>query len=1044
MKKTKMIKNYLFSYSWILDDSEKESTTIRLYGLSRQNESICLRINDFTPYLYVELPPSINWDQNIQHLSFSIDRLMGRIKPVSKKLVYKKHLYGYTLVDNQISTYPYLLCVFSSKFDIKSFEYRMKSPIEIQGLGKYLLKIHETHADPILQMVCCRKISTAGWIQFRGTQVQPDNKVTTCLEEYIVPWKNLSPAPEVDIICSPKILAFDIEVNSTNPAVMPDAKKPGDKIFQISCVIMDKNIITNHLLSLGNPDQLKTGEDVIIHSYSTESDLLEGFSVCIRDWNPHIITGYNILGFDFPYMVKRAKLNMCLSSFDLLSMSDTLHSPEKKIKWSSAAFGHQEYEFLDAEGRVIIDLLPIIRRDYKLSSYSLKSVSSNFLEETKDDLSPNGIFKCYRLGMKGGQKGNEALGVCGKYCVKDSSLVIKLMDKLNIWAGLCEFANTCNVSIFSHYTQGQEKKVYSQIYLYAMHNNIVVEKDKYICKDSERYVGAHVFDPVPGVYENVIPFDFCSLYPSIMIAYNIDYSTFVEDPLIPDELCHVMNFEDHVNCKHDPKIIRKLELTEIINEGNEFIKKLRNQKKTSKIHKTENNYIDNQIKKIKLELAPRLKERASILITNKNVMCEKRNYRFIKEPKGVLPTIIQNLLDARAHTRSIISKNNKIISSDIDPCKKKDLEQLNIILDKRQLAYKVGCNSMYGIMAIRNGGSIPFMPGAMCTTYMGRINIQKTADVLKSKYNAEFVYGDTDSNYVMFPNIFQKNELWDTAIRIADELSALFPPPMKLEFEKIIYTRFMILTKKRYMYRYCYREGIESNCVGKKGVLLARRDTCQFIKNIYEKIVTMIFDGENYRCIVMTVIKFCIEMLHGKFPSSDFVITKAVGCTGNMNLQKIVDDKGKTKGMMGDYTVPLLPSTKEEYQNQLIKKNVTTEKDYYLKCLPAQVQLADKIRKRGQRVDVGTRLEYVILESSSHKQYEKIESFSYFKKYKSVLNLDYLYYLKLMIIPVDQIFNSIFSSTKKDIFLSFYNHVKNRKKVIESINKINKPILQFN
>jgi DNA polymerase elongation subunit (family B) len=662
-----------------------------------------------------------------------IDKLMGRIKPISKKLVYKKHLYGYNLVNNQIATYPYLLCVFSSKFDIKSFEYRMKSPLEIYGVGKYLFKVHETHADPILQMVCCRKISTAGWISFKGVLVRPENKLTNCPEEYIVAWKNLFPEKDIDIICYPKILSFDIEVNSSNPAIMPDAKKPEDKIFQISCVIVDNDITTSHLLSLGNPDQQKTGTDVTIHTYDTESDLLEGFSSCIRDWNPHVITGYNILGFDFPYMIKRAKLNMCLSSFDLLSMSDNLHSPEKKIKWSSTAFGHQEYEFLDAEGRVILDLLPIIRKDYKLSSYSLKSVSSNFLEETKDDLSPKGIFKCYRLGMKGGVKGSEALGICGKYCVKDSYLVIKLMDKLNIWPALCEFANTCNVSIFSHYTQGQEKKVYSQIYLYAMHNNIVVEKDKYVCKDSERYVGAHIFDPVPGVYDNVIPFDFCSLYPSIMIAYNIDYSTFVEDPSIPDDLCHVMNFEDHVNCKHDPKIIKKLELTTLINEGNELIKSLRSKKKTSKSYIRENNILDGQIKKIKIELGPYVKERASILITNKNVMCEKRNYRFIKEPKGVLPTIIQNLLDARANTRSKIYTNNKLISESTDPSSKKDLEQLNILLDKRQLAYKVGCNSMYGIMAIRNGGSIPFMPGAMCTTYMGRINIQKTADVLKSK-----------------------------------------------------------------------------------------------------------------------------------------------------------------------------------------------------------------------------------------------------------------------------------------------------------------------
>jgi DNA polymerase elongation subunit (family B) len=374
---------------------------------------------------------------------------------------------------------------------------------------------------------------------------------------------------------------------------------------------------------------------------------------------------------------------------------------------------------------------------------------------------------------------------------------------------------------------------------------------------------------------------------------------------------------------------------------------------------------------------------------------------------------------------------------------KTNLEKMNIILEKRQLAYKVGCNSMYGIMAVRNGGALPFMPGAMCTTYMGRVNIQKTADLLQNKYNAEFVYGDTDSNYVMFPAIKNKEELWDTSIRVADEISAYFPAPMKLEFEKIIYTRFMILTKKRYMYRSCQRDGIEGQCVGKKGVLLARRDTCQFIKNVYEKAVSLIFDGENYMCVLMTVIKLCIEMMSKQMQDKDFVVTKSVGSTDGMKLQKIIDEKGKPKGMIGDYKVPLLPTLPEELDNQLKKKNATDEKDYYLKCLPAQVQLAEKMKKRGQRIDVGTRLEYVIIESPFSKQYEKIESFSYYEKYKSVLTIDYVYYLKLMVLPIDQIFNSIFSNQKKDVFLTFYNHVKNRKKMLSSINNLNKPVLLF-
>jgi len=104
------------------------------------------------------------------------------------------------------------------------------------------------------------------------------------------------------------------------------------------------------------------------------------------------------------------------------------------------------------------------------------------------------------------------MGICGRYCVQDSALVIRLFNKLQTWIGLCEMAKTCNVPIFYLYTQGQQIKVYSQLYKYCMYNNYVVEKDGYIPKDDEHYVGATVFEPKAGVYDIVLPFDFASLY----------------------------------------------------------------------------------------------------------------------------------------------------------------------------------------------------------------------------------------------------------------------------------------------------------------------------------------------------------------------------------------------------------------------------------------------------------------------------------------------------------------------------------------------------
>ena len=151
-------------------------------------------------------------------------------------------------------------------------------------------------------------------------------------------------------------MGFDIEVNSTNPSAMPKAEKVGDKIFQISCVLAiegDKeDKYEKYLLTLGQPEQETVGEDVLIYYYETEAALLEGFTTFIREENPNIIVGYNILGFDIPYMIARAKLNMCIFDFDRQGFHKFAHAKERIIKWSSSAYKNQEFEFLDAEGRV--------------------------------------------------------------------------------------------------------------------------------------------------------------------------------------------------------------------------------------------------------------------------------------------------------------------------------------------------------------------------------------------------------------------------------------------------------------------------------------------------------------------------------------------------------------------------------------------------------------------------------------------------------------------------------------------------------------------
>ena len=1040
-----MKKGEFFPYSWHVDKQEEDFTAIRIYGLNKKNENVCIKVDNFTPYVYLELPEytrdgsKIRWTEGRARLvkdklNSLIKERGGRPPCWVPKLSWKKKLYGAYLDSDtgKRKLFPYLWCAFKHTKDIKNLWFTLKKFFRVTSIGLIKLKMHESDATPILQLGCCRKLPTAGWIQFFGKQTIHEGKLTLCDHEYTVRYKNLKPSDN-RTVPKPLIMGFDIEVYSKNPSKFPNAEKRDDEVFQISCIIAREGDppkdYEKYLLSLGDPEQSIVGDDVIIYTYETEELLLLGFTQLIREENPNIIVGYNILGFDIPYMIKRCNFEMhrCNKKFSKQGFHKSKVAEKKTIKWSSSAYRNQEFEFLDAEGRLYVDLLPLVRRDFKFNNYKLKTISTYFLGQTKDPLTPKGIFKCYKIGMnknsKGeyGRKAKKAMGVVGKYCIQDSVLVVRLMEKLKTWVGLTEMAKTCNVPIFTLYTQGQQIKVYSQLYKYCMYQNIVVETDVYKVSDDERYIGAKVFLPVPGKYKMIVPFDFASLYPTTIIAYNIDYHTWVpEDSCIPDSRCHVMKWEDHQNCEHDPKVKRKIALTLFITKEREEIKAMR-ERRNKCLDKLRRKEMMVGIKKALDELRPYTVERSELVKSiSKFSMCAKRRYRFLKEPKGVMPTVIQNLLDARKHTRKVdmakvrdeikrLENEEKVDNTALIQEQKSLLDVLN----KRQLSFKKSANSMYGAMGVRKG-YLPFMPGAMCTCYMGRVNIERVAKTITEEYKGDLIYGDTDSNYLSFPHLTTAKETWDYALQVADEVSKLFPDPIKLEFEEEIYVFFLILSKKRYMYRKCLRDGVVDDKIGKKGVLLARRDNSKFVRDVYEEVVNMIANHKEYTDVLYYILSEINKMCSRSKPYTDFIITKAVGSHGGLVAQAFQNEKGIRKAKVGDYTVPILSIDKETREEQMKKKGASTPREYYLLCLPAQVQLAERMSQRGKPVDTGTRLEYIVTDPDRHtaKQYEKIESAEYLARHSDLILIDYMYYLKALVNPMDQVLDVTFKAEK--------------------------------
>lgn len=343
------------------------------------------------------------------------------------------------------------------------------------------------------------------------------NLITMFLSENKFPftgWFETEPnlEPLHDIISTfPRILSFDIECISSSGIGMPKAYRRGDRIEMISLVIgryLEKEY-TKYLIYVGKNEEINI-RDCTTFSCSTERELLDRFGKIILLEDPDIITGYNIFGFDFDYILKRCKLTLTA----LPEISRGGRTTSYPVAWSSGAYGENYYNRVEASGRIFIDMILFFRRMH-LPSYSLDSVSRKFLGTGKKEVSHEKVWKDRSLIQE-----------YAEYCVNDSVLTIELFNMFYMWTEVCEMSRAMMCSIEDIYTRGEQMKVLNQVVYSCISRGIVLKR----IEKTEEWTdikGALVMEPDIGLYKKCSVVDFQSMYPSIMILYNICPSTYI-------------------------------------------------------------------------------------------------------------------------------------------------------------------------------------------------------------------------------------------------------------------------------------------------------------------------------------------------------------------------------------------------------------------------------------------------------------------------------------------------------------------------------------
>ncbi|GAA96997.1 uncharacterized protein L969DRAFT_53941 [Mixia osmundae IAM 14324] len=268
------------------------------------------------------------------------------------------------------------------------------------------------------------------------------------------------------------------------------------------------------------------GSEVL--SFQEEKELLHQWRNFIVEADPDVIIGYNIANFDIPYLIARAK-HLKVHDFAYMSRIST-RSAEKMVetkesRFSSKAYGTRDSKETPMDGRIQFDVLQVMQRDHKLRSYSLNAVCAHFLGEQKEDVHHSIITEL----QNGTPESRRRLAV---YCLKDAYLPQRLLDKLMSFINYIEMARVTGVPFNYLLSRGQQIKVVSQLFRKAGEEGYVIPSLKGEGSD-EQYEGATVIEPTRGYYDvPIATLDFSSLYPSIMMAHNLCYTTLMDKKTI--------------------------------------------------------------------------------------------------------------------------------------------------------------------------------------------------------------------------------------------------------------------------------------------------------------------------------------------------------------------------------------------------------------------------------------------------------------------------------------------------------------------------------
>ena len=321
------------------------------------------------------------------------------------------------------------------------------------------------------------------------------------LYDYVCVHQNFTQDYDTEFV---KVVNIDIEVGSEEG--FPDPQVATQPVTAITASI------DGAYYTFGTQDYTVKREDVTYIQCATERELLINFLRHWRHWDADIITGWNVQGFDIPYLYNR--ITKVLSEKEAKKLSPVGMTNEREYE----KFNRKHFE-IELIGMTVLDYLDLYKKfTYsQQESYRLDHIAHVELGENKLDYSEvETLHQLYKLDYE----------KFIDYNIKDVELVNKLEDKMKLIDMALAIAYDAKVNYGDVFTQVRMWDVLIHNWLYDRNIAIPPKERK---EKNAQYAGAYVKDPQVGMHEWVMSFDLNSLYPHLIMQYNISPDTFVEE-----------------------------------------------------------------------------------------------------------------------------------------------------------------------------------------------------------------------------------------------------------------------------------------------------------------------------------------------------------------------------------------------------------------------------------------------------------------------------------------------------------------------------------